>query len=148
MHFLVKLNALQLSEFFSPSFCGFHNDKLVFLILKNFQYGEQRQWVQLFLSSSYKHWYKNWYLHIKKAYDHQIWRTNTSKGVDSNDSNQTDAGDLIFLRLSVKLKTLYMDHHSAYGHQTWQDRNLPWWAPTHNVSWPFGHVVLLDHVTS
>ena len=26
--------------------------------------------------------------------------------------------------------------------------NLPWWASTHKVTWPFDHVVLWDHITT
>ena len=29
--------------------------------------------------------------------------------------------------VSLQLKSLYLHYHSAYGHQTWQDSNLPWW---------------------
>ena len=47
-----------------------------------------------------------------------------------------------------KLKTLYLHYHSAYGHQTLQDGNVPRWAPTHKVTWPFQQVVLWDHVTN
>ena len=36
---------------------------------------------------------------------------------------------------------------SAYDQQTWQDSDLPWGAPTHNVTRPFGHAALQDHVT-
>ena len=32
-----------------------------------------------------------------------------------------------------KLKSLYLDYHSAYGHQTWQDGDLPSAAPTHKT---------------
>ena len=35
----------------------------------------------------------------------------------------------------------------AYGHQTWQIADLPWAAPNHKVSRPFGHVVLQDQLT-
>ena len=33
--------------------------------------------------------------------------------------------DFIKSKSLVKLKT-YLDYQSAYGHQTWQDGNLPW----------------------
>ena len=32
-----------------------------------------------------------------------------------------------------KLKSLYLQYGSAYGHQTWQDSNLPCWATAHKV---------------
>ena len=44
-------------------------------------------------------------------------------------------------------KSLYLHYQSAYGHQTWQDGNLPWRAPTHKVICLFDHVVLRDDVT-
>ena len=54
-----------------------------------------------------------------------------------------------------KLKPLFLHYHSAYNHQTWQDNDLPWTAPTHKVTRPFGHIVKwplirwsdVDHVT-
>ena len=46
------------------------------------------------------------------------------------------------------LKSLYIHYYSAYGYQTWQDGNLPWWAPAYKVTWPFDHMVLQDHVTN
>ena len=33
------------------------------------------------------------------------------------------------------LKTLYLHHHNAYGHQTWQVVDLPWDAHTHEITW-------------
>ena len=72
-----------------------------------------------------KNWYKNWYFHVYKTYDHQTWQAGTSTGVDSNESNHVDTGDIITLSLLDKLKTLYLHYQSAYGHQTWQDLNLP-----------------------
>ena len=47
-----------------------------------------------------------------------------------------------------KLKPLHMHYHDAYGHRTWEDRDLPWGAPTHKVKWNFDQVVLGDHVTN
>ena len=38
------------------------------------------------------------------------------------------------MRSLDKLKPLYFLCRSAYGHQTWQDGNLSWWAPTHKVT--------------
>ena len=37
-----------------------------------------------------------------------------------------------------KLKAIYLHYHGAYGHQTWQDADLPWLTPTHEVTLPFG----------
>ena len=47
-----------------------------------------------------------------------------------------------------KLKPLYLHKNYAYGHQTWQDGDLPWRVPTHKVTWLFDHVVLRDHLAS
>ena len=40
-----------------------------------------------------------------------------------------------------KQKPLYLYYKSAYGHQTWQDGNLPWRAPNHKSQmtiWSYG----------
>ena len=42
------------------------------------------------------------------------------------------------------LKSVYLHYHSAYGHQTWKAGGLLWGASTHNVTLPFGQVVLRD----
>ena len=52
------------------------------------------------------------------------------------------------VRSRDKLKPLYLHYHSTYGHQTWQDGNLPWWAPAYKVTWFFDHVVFWDIVTN
>ena len=39
----------------------------------------------------------------------------------------------VLARSRDKLKSFF-DYHCAYGHQTWQDVNLPWWAPAHKVT--------------
>ena len=36
----------------------------------------------------------------------------------------------------------HLHYQSAFGHQTWQYGNLPWWAPLHKTVWSFYHVVL------
>ena len=72
----------------------------------------------------------------------------TSRRLDWNEANQAGAGDVIMSRSLDKLKTLYLHSQSANCHETWQDGDLSWWAPTHNVTRPFDHVVLLDHVTN
>ena len=52
------------------------------------------------------------------------WQAGTSAGFDSNETNQGGAGDAITSRSLDKLKT-YFQPQNAYGHQTWQDGNLP-----------------------
>ena len=47
-----------------------------------------------------------------------------------------------------KQKPFYLHCYSAYDHQTWQDGDLPWRAPTVIVIRPFNHVLLLDYVTN
>ena len=47
-----------------------------------------------------------------------------SGGFDSNETTQADAGDVITSRSRDKLKTLYLNYESAYGHQSWEDGNL------------------------
>ena len=46
------------------------------------------------------------------------------------------------------LQTSYFHYRNVYGYQTWQGGDLPWRAPTHNITETFGHVVLQDHVRS
>ena len=42
--------------------------------------------------------------------------------------------------------TTYLHHHNACDHQTWQGCDLPWWVPTHKVTWPgsypYSHMTL------
>ena len=47
-----------------------------------------------------------------------------------------------------KLKPLHSQYHSAYVHETCQDGDLPWAAPTDVATWPFGDVILQDYVTT
>ena len=54
-----------------------------------------------------------------------MWQAGTSTGVDSNKINQAGAGGAIPSRSRDKLKILYLHFQCAYGHQTWQDDNLP-----------------------
>ena len=75
------------------------------------------------------------------TYDHQIWQAGTSTGIHSSDTNQAGAGDVIMSKSRDKIKT-YLNYQSAYGHQTWQDDNLSWWAPAYIVTRPFYHVIL------
>ena len=142
-------NALQLSALFFSFFFSFfyqpyprlRNCKPVFFILKLSQYGGLRQWVQFFPRYLCKNWYKNPYLRFYKIYDQQIWQAGTFTGFDSKETNQEGAGDVITSRSRDKIKT-YPHYQSAYGYQTWQDGNLPWWAPGCKVTWPFDHVGL------
>ena len=49
-----------------------------------------------------------------------------STGLDSNQTNQASAGDVITSRSRDKIKIYRGDiNQSAYSHQTWQDDNLP-----------------------
>ena len=47
-----------------------------------------------------------------------------------------------------KLKPVSLHYQSSYSHQTLQDGNLLWCAPTHKFTWPLFHVVLQDHMTN
>ena len=38
-------------------------------------------------------------------------------------------------KIMWKLKSFYLHYHSAYGHRTWQDGNLSWWALACKVTW-------------
>ena len=62
------------------------------------------------------------YLHFGKTYDHRIWQAGTSTGVDSNETNQAGAGQVITSRSRDKK---HFHYQSAHGHQTWQGGNLP-----------------------
>ena len=55
--------------------------------------------------------------------DCQFGQAGTSRGVDSNETNQAGDGDVITSRLRDKLKA-YLHYHSVYDHQPWQDGNL------------------------
>ena len=134
-------------SFICKPYPGLWNCKSVFLILKILQYDGSRRWAQLFPKYPFKNWYKNWYLHFYKTCKEQIWQAGTSTGVKSNETIHAGAGDVTTSRSCDKLKT-HLHYHSIYAHQTWQGGNLPWWAPPHKVIWPFGHVVLYDHVTN
>ena len=46
------------------------------------------------------------------------------------------------IRSSDNLKLLYLQYYSAYGHQTCQDDNLPWWIPACKITQPLVYVVL------
>ena len=51
---------------------------------------------------------------------HQIWQACTSRGIDSSETNETGAGDIINSWSRDKIKTLYLHYHSPCEHQTWQ----------------------------
>ena len=74
------------------------------------------------------------------------WQAGTFRGVDSNENNQTSAGDVLTSRWPDKLKPIYLHYHSSCGHQAWQDSDWPWGAITHNVGLNFSHMVLQDHL--
>ena len=134
--------------FFCQTYPGLRNCKSVFLIFKILQYGGSRRWVQLSARHPCKNWYQNWYLHFYKIYGYQIWLAGTSKGFDASDTNESGASDVITSRSIDKLKSLYLRYHCAYGQQTWQDGNLPWWAPSYKITWSFDHVALRDQVAN
>ena len=46
-------------------------------------------------------------------------------GFDSNETNQADVAEVNMSRSRDKLKILYLQYHSAYGHHTWPDGELP-----------------------
>ena len=53
---------------------------------------------------------------FNKTYAHKILQASTSIKTDSNETNQTDAGDAITSKSRDKLKILYLHYHN--GHQT------------------------------
>ena len=59
------------------------------------------------------------------TYDHQIWQAGTSRGVDSNDTNQTGTVDVTTSIPRDKLKLFHLHYQSVYGYQNWQNGNLP-----------------------
>ena len=52
------------------------------------------------------------------------WQADTFRGFDSNETNPTDAGNVITSRPRDKL-ILIFHYKSAFSNQTWQDGNLP-----------------------
>ena len=142
-------NALQSPVSFLLFFCQLYLDlrncKSVFLILKTSQYGGRGGEFNFFLGI---------YARIDIKFDifisigpmSQIWQSGTSTGFDPNDNNQAGAGDVITSRLRDKLKT-YLHYQISYGHQIWQNVNLPS-APSYKITWSFDHVVLRDYVTN
>ena len=88
---------------------------LVFLSLKFFQYGGSRRWVQIFPRYPSKKWYKNWYLHFYKTFDHQIWQAGTSTESNSSEANQAGC----WWRHEVKI--------------TWQTKHI---SPLPECLWP------------
>ena len=55
---------------------------------------------------------------IEKTYDHQTQQARTSRGIDSDETNQAGAGDAIMSGPRDKLKTLYLHYQSAFGYPT------------------------------
>ena len=133
-------------SFFCQLFPRLWNCNSVFLILKISQYGGSKWWVQLCTSYSCKNRYRNWHLHFHQTYDYRIWQAGTSRGVDSNETNQAASGDVTMSRSRNKLKS-YLYYHSAYDHQTWHDDYYPQAVSTY-VTLAFGHMVLQDHVSN
>ena len=80
-----------------------------------------------------------------------LWQRNLAsryiREVDLNEASQAGVGDVITSRSRDKLKT-YLHYQSVYGHQTWQDGKLPWWASAQKVTLTFDHIGLRDHVTN
>ena len=52
------------------------------------------------------------------------------------------------LAKSKNEKSLNLHYQSVYSHQTWQDGNFLWRAPTHKVTCLFDYLILRDHVTN
>ena len=126
LHLCEMHNVLWLLVFFfllfSCQLCpGFQNYKSVFLILKSLNMVVRRVEILRFLR---KNWCKNWHYHFHATYDHQIWLACTSRGVDSNETNQAGAGEVIMPRSYNKQK-LYLHYQSTYDHHTWRDGNWP-----------------------
>ena len=86
---------------------------------------------------SCKNLYKNWYLHLHKSNDYQIWQAGTFRRVDSIENNQAGADDISMWRLRDKLKPLCLHYHSA----VWPP-NLAWWWLTLRDSFPWCHCTL------
>ena len=88
---------------------------------------------------------KTSYLHFHKTYHHQKVVTYHERfsSIKSHDPLIT-----WFSKVTWQKKLIYLYYQSAYGHQTWQDGNLTWRAPTHKVKQRLDHMVLQVHVTS
>ena len=67
-----------------------------------------------------------------KTYDHQIWQAGTSRGVDTTETSQAGAGDVITSRSRDNLK-IYL-HYDCLWPPNWQDGNLPEYACAHKVT--------------
>ena len=59
-----------------------------------------------------------------------------------------DLSESIWNLVLQLLKTLYLHYHNTFRHQNCRGGVLKWVAPTHNVTWPFHHMVLRDNVTN
>ena len=69
---LFAIDCILLLLFFCHPCLWHWNYISIFVILKISQYGRLR-W-QVFPYYSCKNWYKNWFLHFHKTYDHQTWQ--------------------------------------------------------------------------
>ena len=68
--------------------------------------------------------------------------TNNLKNNESAEDIATDIETSMWNLALQPLRTLYLDYHDIYGHQTWQGDNLPRGAPTHKVTQTFDHAVM------
>ena len=64
-----------------------------------------------------KNWYKNWYLHFHGTYNHQIWQASISRGVASNETNQTGASEIS--SSSLILKGVITSFQQGLWYQIW-----------------------------
>ena len=49
-------------------------------------------------------------------------------------------------QITWELKPLYLHYHSAHGHKTWYDGDLPLVASIKEATWSYNRTVLRDHV--
>ena len=76
--------------------------------------GDPRRWVQFFSRHLCGNWFKNWYLHFQKTFDHRIWQAGTSRTVYLNETNQAGASDIIMSRSCDFEKILYSLFNKGY----------------------------------
>ena len=72
--------------------------------------------------------------------------TKLGRVVSSHQQSHTTFGSDGLARSRDKPKALHLHYQSDYGQQTLQDANLFLWVSAHNVTRPFVHVSLSDHV--
>ena len=126
----VTQNALELPMFFFPSSIPCFSNRLAKLFCQCFIIDYPGSlWPGLDLLVWHIICFKDKHWQRPKALSHlTLWSRGLSRAWD-------------------KLKT-FMQDHSAYDHQTLQDDDLLWVAPTHNVPYSVGHMVLKDHLTN